>query len=64
MINYDIVIPHYGFVTHPHRNIEIIIYVTKGVITYRDSYGNYGKITPGNIQVMWRVRGYFILNII
>ncbi len=32
VINYDIVMPHYGFVTHPHRNIEIIIYVTKGLL--------------------------------
>ncbi|MFV9960846.1 MAG: pirin family protein [Francisella endosymbiont of Hyalomma scupense] len=32
MINYDIVMPHYGFVIHPHRNIKIIIYVTKGLL--------------------------------
>ena len=24
--------PHYEFVTHSHRNIEIIIYVTKGLL--------------------------------
>lgn len=59
VINYDIVMPHYGFDTHPHRNMEIITYVTKGTITHRDSYGNYGKITPGNIQVMSAGKGIF-----
>jgi redox-sensitive bicupin YhaK (pirin superfamily) len=59
VVNYDIVMPQYGFDTHPHKNMEIITYVTKGTITHRDSCGNYGKIKPGSIQVMSAGKGIF-----
>ena len=52
VINDDIIQPHTGFDTHPHCDMEIITYVRRGAITHRDSTGNEGRITAGNVQVM------------
>ena len=41
-----------GFPTHPHSDMEIITYVTKGAITHRDSLGNAGRTEAGDVQVM------------
>lgn len=37
---------------HPHRDMEIITYVRRGAISHRDSRGNMGRTTAGNVQVM------------
>jgi redox-sensitive bicupin YhaK (pirin superfamily) len=50
--NDDIIAPHSGFPTHPHRDMEIITYVRKGAITHEDSLGNRGLTVAGDVQVM------------
>lgn len=52
VLNDDIVAPGMGFGTHPHDNMEIITIPLEGSITHRDSMGNEGTITSGEIQVM------------
>jgi len=41
-----------GFPWHPHRGIETITYVTKGIVWHGDSMGNSGEITSGDVQWM------------
>ena len=41
-----------GFPEHPHRDMEIITYVRDGAISHRDSLGNQGRTTAGDVQVM------------
>ncbi|MDE2333179.1 MAG: pirin family protein [Rhodospirillales bacterium] len=50
--NDDAIAPGTGFDPHPHREMEIITYVREGAITHRDSLGNEGRTTAGDIQVM------------
>lgn len=50
--NDDIIAPEGGFPTHPHQDMEIVTYIRKGAITHRDSEGNEGRTTAGNVQVM------------
>jgi quercetin 2,3-dioxygenase len=52
VINDDVVKPHTGFDTHPHRDMEIITYVRQGAITHRDSQNNEGRTGAGDVQVM------------
>ncbi len=52
VINEDTIEPTSGFPTHPHKNMEIITYVTKGVLAHKDSLGNGSFIKPGEIQIM------------
>ena len=48
----DAIAPGMGFDPHPHRDMEIITYVREGAITHRDSLGNHGRTTAGDVQVM------------
>ncbi len=41
-----------GFPWHPHRGIETITYVLKGIVWHGDSMGNSGEITSGDVQWM------------
>jgi redox-sensitive bicupin YhaK (pirin superfamily) len=41
-----------GFPPHSHADMEIITYVREGAITHRDSLGNEGRTTAGDVQVM------------
>ncbi len=50
--NDDEIAPGTGFPAHPHRDMEIITYVTKGAISHADSMGNQGKTEAGDVQVM------------
>jgi len=50
--NDDEIAPGTGFDPHPHRDMEIITYVREGAITHRDSLGNEGRTTAGDVQVM------------
>jgi len=59
VINDDIIKAGAGFDTHQHKNMEIITFVHKGVITHHDSRGNTGRITAGNVQVMSAGKGIF-----
>lgn len=52
VINDDIIEPSGGFGMHPHRDMEIITIVTKGSLEHKDSEGNHGIITAGEIQYM------------
>ncbi|MBZ9685471.1 pirin family protein [Clostridium estertheticum] len=52
VINDDLVNPHTGFDTHPHRDMEIISYVIEGELTHGDSMGNKGTLKRGDIQYM------------
>jgi redox-sensitive bicupin YhaK (pirin superfamily) len=46
-----------GFPMHPHRGIETVTYMLAGVVSHRDSIGNAGKITSGDVQWMTSGRG-------
>jgi len=55
--NDDQIKPHSGFARHGHRDMEIITYVRKGVITHRDSLGNEGHTRAGDVQIMSAGKG-------
>jgi quercetin 2,3-dioxygenase len=50
--NDDTVAGKGGFGTHPHDNMEIITIPLTGALAHKDSMGNEGTITAGEIQVM------------
>lgn len=52
VLNDDTIAAGMGFGTHPHDNMEIITIPLSGSLEHRDSMGNHGVITPGEIQVM------------
>ncbi len=52
VINDDIVNPAGGFLTHGHRDMEIITYVLSGALEHRDSLGTGAVIYPGEVQRM------------
>jgi hypothetical protein len=41
-----------GFGLHPHADMEIVSYVRQGTVTHRDSLGNVGYTTAGEVQAM------------
>lgn len=50
--NDDEIAPQSGFPPHPHADMEIITYVREGAITHKDSLGNEGRTSAGDVQVM------------
>jgi quercetin 2,3-dioxygenase len=52
VLNDDLIAPHTGFDTHPHRDMEIISYVVHGQLTHRDSMGNASVLERGHVQYM------------
>lgn len=52
VINEDHVAPGTGFGTHPHKDMEILTWVLAGGIHHKDSMGEDGTITPGEMQRM------------
>jgi redox-sensitive bicupin YhaK (pirin superfamily) len=50
--NDDEIAPNGGFPPHAHAKVEIITYVRDGAVTHRDSLGNTGRISAGDVQVM------------
>ena len=52
VVNDDWVEAGAGFSEHPHKNMEIISFVRSGGITHKDSHGNKGTTTAGEVQVM------------
>lgn len=52
VINEDKVEPGAGFGAHGHRDMEIISYVTQGVIAHKDSMGNVKILPKGEFQLM------------
>lgn len=49
-----------GFPWHPHRGIETITYVLTGSVEHRDSMGNRGVISAGDVQ--WMTAGSGIIH--
>lgn len=52
VLNDDMVQGGKGFGMHPHDNMEIITIPLEGKLEHRDSMGNHGIISKGEIQVM------------
>jgi redox-sensitive bicupin YhaK (pirin superfamily) len=52
VLNDDTVAGGMGFGTHPHDNMEIITIPLSGQIEHKDSMGNTGVISKGEVQVM------------
>ncbi len=52
VLNDDTVAGGMGFNTHPHDNMEIITIPLSGKLEHRDSMGNTGIISKGEVQVM------------
>ena len=52
VLNDDLVAGGMGFGMHPHDNMEIITIPTSGQLEHRDSMGNHGTISQGEVQVM------------
>lgn len=52
VLNDDTVAAGAGFPAHPHRDMEIISYVTRGGLEHRDSMGNGSIIHAGDFQRM------------
>ena len=52
VLNDDTIAAGMGFGTHPHDNMEIITIPQSGDLEHRDSMGNTGVITHGEVQVM------------
>ena len=50
--NDDVVKANTGFLTHPHKDMEIITWVLSGELEHKDSVGNQGIIYPGLAQRM------------
>ena len=49
-----------GFPMHPHRGIETVTYMIKGVVDHKDSMGNSGSISGGDVQ--WMTSGGGIMH--
>jgi quercetin 2,3-dioxygenase len=41
-----------GAPDHPHRGFETVTYLVSGAMQHKDSQGNHGKLTPGDVQWM------------
>lgn len=50
--NDDLVRPGKGFMTHPHRDMEIVTWVLEGELEHKDSEGHTGLLYPGLAQRM------------
>jgi len=42
--------PRSGFPPHPHRDVEIVTYVSAGTLTHEDSFGHRAGVTVGEMQ--------------
>jgi len=49
-----------GFPMHPHRGIETVTYMISGHVNHKDSIGNSGSITNGDVQ--WMTSGGGIMH--
>jgi quercetin 2,3-dioxygenase len=50
VLNEDLIAPAKGLALHPHRDMEIITYVLEGELEHRDTQGNGGLLSPGEVQ--------------
>jgi redox-sensitive bicupin YhaK (pirin superfamily) len=49
-----------GFPMHPHRGIETVTYMIQGEVNHKDSIGNVGSISSGDVQ--WMTSGGGIMH--
>jgi len=49
-----------GFPMHPHRGIETVTYLISGCVNHKDSIGNSGSISDGDVQ--WMTSGHGIMH--
>jgi redox-sensitive bicupin YhaK (pirin superfamily) len=52
VLNDDSVQPGAGFAAHGHQDMEILTYVTEGVIAHQDSMGHTTRLPAGEFQLM------------
>lgn len=52
VLNDDTIAPAMGFGKHPHQNMEIVTIPQSGGVRHKDSMGNEGVVSSGEIQVM------------
>ncbi|MFT7859493.1 MAG: pirin family protein [Sulfurimonas sp.] len=52
VLNDDVIKPQSGFDMHPHRDMEIVTYITEGELTHKDSMGNEEVLKAGEVQYM------------
>lgn len=57
VFNDDTVQPGGGWGMHPHRDMEIVTYVVRGVLEHSDSEGSKVTLTEGGVQHMTAGRG-------
>jgi quercetin 2,3-dioxygenase len=50
--NDEEIAPNAGFAMQARANIEIITFVSEGIVTHRDNLGNERRIEAGNVQVV------------
>jgi hypothetical protein len=50
--NDDEIAPGTGFGPHGHADMEIVSYVREGTVTHRDSLGNIGHTSAGDVQAI------------
>jgi redox-sensitive bicupin YhaK (pirin superfamily) len=50
--NDDEIAPGAGFDPHGHVDMEIVSYVREGTVTHRDSLGNTGRTSAGDVQAI------------
>jgi redox-sensitive bicupin YhaK (pirin superfamily) len=52
VVNDDSIAGGGGFGTHPHENMEIVTIPLEGKLAHKDSTGNEGIISKGDVQIM------------
>ncbi len=52
VLNDDTIAPESGFGMHRHENMEIVTVMLQGALQHKDSMGNTGLLTAGDVQVM------------
>jgi|SRR5215218_1253638 len=62
VFNDDIIQPATGFDFHPHRDMEIITYISEGKLEHRYNQGNHDVIHPGEVQRRMMTAGSGILH--
>lgn len=52
VLNEDTILSGSGFAPHNHESMDILTYVTRGVIRHEDDQGNTARIKAGEVQLM------------